>query len=412
VAGALAWAALSAWIAWQCRHASHLPWAIILAAVGARLLFLGLPPTLSDDVFRYLWEGKVLQAGFSPFVYAPSNPALAALRDAVHAQVAHPDVPTIYPPLAQALFRVSVLFYTPLFFQAAAALADLGIVALLTIRARSRATSIWPAAFWALHPLPILESAASGHLETIAIFLTIAAVVGLERDMRLRGALLATAGGLVKLLPFLLLVQALRAPPAAHRARIGLACITFIAVVTVPFWADRSALFTGFETYAAHWSHNASLFGLLQWAVGGDGIFARKLGLCAGILVSLWAWRERNTPAQLLLWTAGALVILSPVVHPWYVLWPLCAAMLTGTWAWGVLASTVLLSYLVLQGYDPSRSSWTPLSWIPWIEYPPFFIALLLQARSRKRSLQSGPQPAGSLSQSQMQPDPSTHWKH
>ena len=125
----------------------------------------------------------------------------------------------------------------------------------------------------------------------------------------------------------------------------------------------------------------------------------------------LWAWRERNTPAQLLLWIGGALGILSPVVHPWYVLWPLCAAMLTRTWAWGVLASTVLLSYLVLQGYDPSRSSWTPLSWIPRIEYPPIFIPLLLQARSRKRSLASDPQPDVSPSQSQMEPDPSTHWK-
>ncbi|MEE2750669.1 MAG: glycosyltransferase 87 family protein [Myxococcota bacterium] len=404
---ALLWALIATWAAWRCRNKRQLPWAVLLAAIAARLLFLGLPPTLSDDVFRYLWEGKVQQAGFNPFIHAPSDPALATLRDSIHAQVAHPNVPTIYPPLAQALFRVSALFYTPLFFQATAMLADLGIVLLLTQRVHLQNRSVWPAVFWALHPLPILESSASGHIETLAIFMTIAAVVCLERKLPTRGALLATAGGLLKLLPFLLVVQALRHPPPRTRARIALACTTFIIVTTLPFLGAGSSLFTGFETYAVHWSHNASVFGLLQWTTGGDGLLARKLGVCLGLAVSIWAWRHRNSPAELLLWLGGALVVLSPVVHPWYVLWPLAAAMLTETWAWGVLASTVLLSYLVLQGYDPSQSSWTQLTWIPWIEYPPFFIALAWQALYKKPSLHSKLHPDESLSQSQMAPDPS-----
>ena len=194
-------------------------------------------------------------------------------------------------------------------------------------------------------------------------------------------------------------------PPGARGA---LGCTALVTITTLPFLEAGGSLLTGFKTYASHWSHNASLFGLLQWGVGGDGILARKLGLCIGLMVSAWAWRHRGSPAHLLLWVGGALVVLSPVVHPWYVLWPLAAAMLTEAWAWGVLASTVLLSYLVLQGYDPNLSSWTQLTWIPWIEYPPFFIALLLQARYKKRSLPSGPHRDESLSQSPTELGPST----
>ena len=62
-------------------------------------------PMLSDDVYRYVWDGRVQLEGVHPYRYAPVDPALGTLRDAhVFPRINHPEVPTIYPPLAQSLF--------------------------------------------------------------------------------------------------------------------------------------------------------------------------------------------------------------------------------------------------------------------------------------------------------------------
>ncbi|GAA3160712.1 hypothetical protein [Nonomuraea salmonea] len=88
---------------------------IVLAATG-----LTAPPSSSTDSFRYVWDGQVQAAGISPYAHAPSDPALAGLRDpwlfpkdceglyplpdGGCTRINRPTVPTIYPPLAQGYF--------------------------------------------------------------------------------------------------------------------------------------------------------------------------------------------------------------------------------------------------------------------------------------------------------------------
>src|SRR5262245_10175052 len=58
--------------------ASDLPaTAVLLVAMLARLLLLPVPPALSDDVYRYLWDGRIAAAGWNPYYHAPQDPALA-----------------------------------------------------------------------------------------------------------------------------------------------------------------------------------------------------------------------------------------------------------------------------------------------------------------------------------------------
>jgi len=80
---------------------------VLALALIARLLAVLPAVPLSDDLYRYLWDGRVANAGIDPFAYPPSAPELAALRDdRVWPNVNHPEVPTIYPPVAQLAFRV------------------------------------------------------------------------------------------------------------------------------------------------------------------------------------------------------------------------------------------------------------------------------------------------------------------
>lgn len=73
--------------------------------VGCMLLrgaLLAMEP--SDDVHRYVWEGRIQNYGFNPYRHAPKDPRLADLRDEHWSRINHPDYPAIYPPLAQIEF--------------------------------------------------------------------------------------------------------------------------------------------------------------------------------------------------------------------------------------------------------------------------------------------------------------------
>jgi hypothetical protein len=105
---------------------------ILLGASLLRLLLLPLPPTLSDDALRYLWDGKVARAGWNPYALPPAAPELAPLRDAIWLRLPHQDVPTVYPPLAITSFSIATLLPLPLLaWKILATAADLGACALL-----------------------------------------------------------------------------------------------------------------------------------------------------------------------------------------------------------------------------------------------------------------------------------------
>lgn len=329
------------------------PARVALAALLVRLPLLLVAPTLSDDVWRYVWEGRVWLAGDNPFVHAPDAPALAHLRDAVWANVNHRHVPSLYPPFAQLLF-VALSGGGVLAWRLLSAACDVGTAWLL---ARARPRAGW---LWALLPLPALESAVSGHLEGVGVLFLVAAIV------TRRGAW-AWIGAMVKLLPGVLLL--LDRP----RAWLGWALLT--VVVAVPFVRAE-----GFETYRASWAFNGSVFPLAQAVVGES---ARPLLQLLGVLIVAGILLRSRDRARVALWATGAFVVLSPTVHPWYVLWPLAAALLNGSHAWIVLAVTVPASYVVLSTYDPATSAWTEWLTTRFVVYVPFYAALIAEGWTR-----------------------------
>jgi len=104
----IVWAAAAA-VVTRSTDRPH-PLAVILGtAILLRLLALSAPVFLSDDINRYIWDGRVQAAGINPYRYIPADPDLARLRD----EAIYPNInrnnyaPTIYPPVAQMLFLLA-----------------------------------------------------------------------------------------------------------------------------------------------------------------------------------------------------------------------------------------------------------------------------------------------------------------
>jgi hypothetical protein len=313
---------------------------------------------LSDDAWRYVWEGRVLAAGLDPFLLAPDAPALAPLRDEAWHNVAHRNIPAIYPLGTQAL----ALLAAPGGLFAWRVLSVAGDLATTRVLAVHAPTAFAPraAALWALLPLPATESAISGHLEGLAIPLFLLGLGGSDAA--------AAIGATIKLLPALLLA----------RARRDRRLLAVGAVVALAAWPSLQS--AAFASYTRTWEFNPGLYAVFAAAFGPA---ARPVGWAIGGGIVAWAAWKIEDRGRFALWVCGALVALSPVVHPWYALWPLAAALWTGHRPWEVLAVTIPVSYVVLSTYDPATSTWTEPTWARAVVWAPFWIALVADVARR-----------------------------
>ena len=353
-------------LVWTPRSARLGP--VLFFAALLRVILLFSPPTLSDDLYRYLWEGRVWLAGFNPFALAPDAAELAGVRDADWALVNHRGVPSVYPPLAQLLF-VGLSGGGALLWKLAMGLCDLGSVYVLFAR------DVRAGWLWALLPLPVVETAGSGHLEGIGVLLLL---VALSQPARV-ALWAAWAGAMIKLLPGVILLPlwlTARRPPAA-----GLGLVVASLLVSLPILGAGPAMFEGFGTYASSWSFNGSLYPLLSGFLGAG--LARTLLIAVGLLITVGVWVRVRDPGRVAVWGLGAFVCLSPTVHPWYVLWVLAAGLYLGLRSWALLAALMPLAYLVLGTLDPATGRWEESGWVRWAIYLPFYAASGLEGWRR-----------------------------
>lgn len=214
------------------------------ASAALRLMMLAAPPFMSSDIYRYVWDGRVQQAGINPYVYVPADPALSFLRDPdVYPRInragyAH----TIYPPAAQLLYRVSAAILPGVAgMKALMLLLEAGgVAALLALLARAGLPRM-RAALYLCNPLAIWAVALDGHIDGAAIgFLGLCLLAAASNRRALSGALLAGAI-LTKFLPLL-------AAPAIWRRGDWRAPAACLAVIAGPYalYSDAGARVLGF----------------------------------------------------------------------------------------------------------------------------------------------------------------------
>lgn len=367
-------------------------WIIVAGAVLFRLTLYSLTPSLSTDIQRYRWDGRVQNAGANPYSLTPADPRLAYLRDPGWAIMPGPEIPSMYPPLSQLVFRIGARYLPGIIaFKLPFVLADLLILAMLAKWLQSYPDGTYRLAIYAWNPLVIVEFAASGHNDALAI----AAMVGALAMMKRRpgaSVVTLTAGSLAKLFPIALLPLALRLSEWPRKLRGWLAFGGAALLTAVCIWPYRSALMQFpeiFFRYQAIWqNYNPSLYAVLLWFSGHAEIAA---GIGEGIVLglALWAAARKLDPLRAAFLIIGAILMLAPNTYSWYFTWIVPLLCFFPNPAWLLLTILQFLSYKVLIEYQ-INGIWHFDPYFQWLTYAPFYALLAGEALLNRRRRHTG----------------------
>lgn len=360
---------------------------VLVLGILFRLCFVPLPPLLSDDAYRYVWDGVVQHRDVNPYRYVPADPALAGLQDdPVYEALNSKTYYSVYPPASQLLFRAAGAAYplgwrVPYYLlRGIFLLFELAALGLLARMVAPRALMLY-----AWNPLVLVEG--SAHTEALLVFGLVLTVWAVQRGRHvLAGGGLAVAAW-AKLYPFVLVPLLLRR--GGWRSFAG--GLAVVAGLAVPYaeWFVLPHVRDSLDLYVRLFEFNAGPYyamkELFHQFTGTD--WSKTLGpaLRAAFLAALpvayvldarWRW---SLPAAFLV-VLTLFYACATTVHPWYLLavMPLVALREPG-WHWQWLAALSLGTYLFYVGGP--YGVFVAVGWGGW---------LVLGVATRRRAIVDG----------------------
>ena len=344
--------------------------ACLAAALVWRVVLVAAPPLLSNDINRYVWEGRVQVHGGNPYRWSdrPESKHWVPLRDGVYEGLNHKDYTAIYPPLfvlaTRAVVRVHDSFTAMKAFLVLCEMLTLGLLARLL---RHRRLPLERLLILAWSPLALVEIAGSGHNEAFGMLWLTLALLALDLDRPLVSALAAGAGFLTKYLPGLVAAAWARRYRPWHVIAAVAACAPLVLLYLDA--GSRQTMLLSLSKYSEFWRFNETLFAPLAALLGGHAP-AVRVGALLTLAIALWLGFRRTEPVAAATAVVVASLLLSPNVLPWYALWLLPLLVVRDEPAVLLFTGTVSLAYLVYPGWQSGEPwklawGWRALEYLP-----------------------------------------------
>ncbi len=348
---------------------------IILISLLARIFMVGVP--VSDDVYRYLWEGKLIAVGESPYQYPADHAYYEPYRDHYWEGMNHKDKLTAYPPLAEIIFAgVSSVVYAPWAFKVLFVLADLCVVCVLIVFLQHRGANVLTALLYALNPLTLFAFAGEAHFDVLMILAMMLSLLCVEKRAFAWGWVWLGIAIQIKIIAVVLI------PLYLLRCQWRYAGWLLIPLVlpSLYFLDSLSGMFQGLWAFGGTNAFNGPIHGPVNYLLGGDITAASRVVFALFGLISLWILWAVKTPIKAAYLMIASLVLLSPVVHYWYVLWVIPFVVLYPGLSWLVLSFTsgayFASTFSVENGED-----WSLPVWAMWVTWLPFLFVLVYELR-------------------------------
>jgi hypothetical protein len=381
------------------------------AAILLRAVLLFCIPNLSDDFYRFIWDGRLSVSGYHPFAEVPAfyienNLAIPGINEELFLKLNSPDYFTIYPPVAQFIFWIAVkisptsIYGSLLVMKAISFLSEIGSLVVMRKLLFKFDLPAKRILLYGLNPLIILELAGNVHLEAVLIFLLLFSILLLYNHRLVLGGILFSAAICAKLIPLIFLPALL--PRFGWRKAIQFYFIvgTTCAIFFLPLW-DKEIIF-GFQDSIAYYfkkfEFNASIYYLVRewgfWHYGYNIIQTAGwvLGLISFAVIMILSMVTISAPTGIAKVDAGfvnqglltkfLLILLTyylftTTLHPWYIA-PLLAISIFTAFRFVVLwtglifltyagylkdgfqenLSIIIIEYIFVLGYLAYELSW------------------------------------------------------
>ncbi len=356
---------------------------IIFIALLLRILFIFRPPELSDDIYRYLWDGLQTIHGNNPYAYAPADHVRYsdAPSESLLGHINHPHLVTIYPPAAQVVFATgALLFKSVIGIKLILAFVDLLTCLLIMKILTIMRLPAWRSVLYAWHPIPIIEIAGSGHIDgagTFFLFVTVTLILSASSFnrgkiiSRIFAGMTYGASLLVKLFPIVFIACFLGVLKGSQKIQFFIGIIVAVVLLAVPFMPELNNMLGTLIIYIRNWEFSNFAFRTLRNLTSSGDIARFTLAflflIAASISTFLFLKKSDHHRKDVKNYISNettmeffrsiyaitmAFLFLTPTLHPWYLLSLVCLFPFTNGPAGIILSWSVFLSYYVLIDYS------------------------------------------------------------
>lgn len=371
---------------WRSAKTEDLPFYVALALL-VRFFLIFAFPQLSDDIYRFIWDGRLICHGHNPFNYLPDEIMAAGwagswLDQNLYAELNSPDHYTIYPPVAQVVFALGTwlfpqsVFWSTVVMKIVIFAFEAGTILILPRLLNHLKLPVKNVLLYALNPLVIIEITGNLHFEGVMIFFFMLGLFWLFTQRIYLSAVAMALAVASKLLPLLFLMFFIKRlgwkKAMAYFAVLGITLLVlFIPLVNGGFFDHFGE---SLDLYFRKFEFNASIYYVVRYVgyiISGFNLIKFTGPILASLtfLGILWvAIREKDLSGQSLmhkmLFAICLYLSFTPTVHPWYVLLPLALTLFT-RFRFAVLWSGLITLTYINYTYDPFFEN----LWIVGIEY-------------------------------------------
>lgn len=356
---------------------------LVFLSILVRLIFIAAIPNLSQDFYRFIWDGRMILAGFNPFLYAPISFIELGQFPVAQANELFQGMGTLsggnhtnYPPLNQLCFVIAGLFSSNnilgsvIVMRIIIILADIGTLLVgkkLLEKLQLPAHTI----FWyILNPFIIIELTGNLHFEGLMIFFLVLSLFLIHQNKWQMAAIALAFSVAIKLLPLIFLPLFYKKLGFKKWAAFCVIVLGVVALTFAPFFSMEFA--RHYSETVALWfqkfEFNASVYYVLReigYVFRGYNeiaIIGKIISIVVILFILVFATLRKNISTlgliHSMLFVMAFYFFTTTTMHPWYLATPLLLSLFTNyrfTLAWSF---TIFLSYFTYINKSPQENMW------------------------------------------------------
>ncbi|MGB0869256.1 MAG: glycosyltransferase 87 family protein [Flavobacteriales bacterium] len=346
---------------------------ILLGAI-VRLVLLFTEPNLSDDYFRYIWDGILVEHGVNPYLYLPSelisNPEFShvPLSQQLYNGFNSQHYYSVYPPVNQFIFFLSSwfgqdhLWINGFVIRVLVFVAEIGSMYFLLQLLKQENISLKLGFWYILNPLILLEFTVNLHFESFMTCFLLAALYFLSKQKYIQTGIFWALAICTKIIPVIYMVFLLKRLKVKHWFLVGLVSLACVLILFLPFWNVQiiANIKDSLDKYFGYFEFNAGIPYFIRYIgneIYGYSILFRVMPVIKQIFVvfvlfygfSSFLVKKVKTIYSPIYWTAFVYFLLAGILHPWYITILIPLGLLSRNYTGIVWSGLIFLSYSAYQ---------------------------------------------------------------